>query len=138
MRKVLTTLVREPTRAAIELATFKRPAYSLAMLADFAGIGLDIAATTQRGAQCAPCTESGSWGLFVGRRPAAHKVALVGIGEALLTMTASHYFVRTSTFWPVRFAAVGVPAAEAGIHAYYAAENWRLISDCQAAGLRCH
>ena len=131
-------MVREPKLASVDLVTFRRPAFSLSMLADFAAIGLDIAATNDRVSQCRSCSESGSWRWFIGSRPAPHKVYLMGIAEALLTMTSSHYIVRTSPHFPLRIAAVALPAAQAAVHAYYGGENWKLISNCKKAKLYCY
>ena len=138
IKKTLLAMVGEPKLAAIDLITFRRPAFSLAMLADFAGIGLDMAATNARVSQCRSCSESGSWRWFIGSRPAPHKVYLMGIGEALLTMTSTHYVARASPSWPLRISAVALPAAQAAIHAYYAEENWQLVSNCRKAKLYCY
>jgi hypothetical protein len=138
VKKMLLAVVSEPKLAAIDLVTFRRPAFSFAMLADFAAIGLDMAATSDRVSHCRSCSESGSWRWFIGSRPAPHKVYLMGIGEAVLTMTSAHYIARASPRWPVRISAVGLPTAQAVIHAYYADENWRLIANCKRAKLYCY
>jgi hypothetical protein len=138
IKKALLAVVSEPKLAMIDLVTFRRPAFSLAMLADFAGIGLDMAATNARVSQCRSCSESGSWRWFIGTRPAPHKVYLMGIGEALFTMTSAHYVTRAFPSWPLRISAVALPSAQAAIHAYYADENWQLIANCRKAKLYCY
>ena len=138
IKKALLAMVNEPKLAAVDLVTFRRPAFSLSMLADFAAIGLDMAATNDRVSQCRSCSESGTWRWFIGSRPAPHKVYLMGIGEALFTMTSSHYIVRASPNWPLRVIAEALPAAQAAVHANYADENWQLIATCKKAKLYCY